>query len=161
MSVGASGLNAALHAQLADAILDAAADAIVASDPDGIIRFWNPGAMRIFGFTAEEAVGRSLDIIIPERLRARHWEGYAAMMRSGRSRYGAGEVLAVPGIRKDGSQVSLEFTLVALKDDRDRVSGLVAVMRDVTARFEELKALRQRLRAALSEPASGGEAARS
>ena len=69
---------------IAAAVLNSAADAIVACDDDGMIRFWNPGAVRIFGFTAEEAVGQSLDIIIPERLRARHWDGYRKTMRTGR-----------------------------------------------------------------------------
>ncbi|HET9904862.1 MAG TPA: PAS domain S-box protein [Xanthobacteraceae bacterium] len=138
----------ALRTQLADALLNSVADAIVAADAGGTVRFWNPGAERLFGFTEAEALGRSLDIIIPERLRARHWEGYRTVMRTGRSRYGAGEVLAVPGLRKDGAQISLEFTLVALRDDEGRITGLVAVLRDVTARFEELKTLRRRLREA-------------
>src|SRR5699024_9943667 len=115
MTAGASGSEPFSRAELADAVLDTASDAIIACDADGIIRFWNAGAARIFGFTAEEAKGRSLDIIIPERLRERHWTGYSAMMQSGQSRYGVGHLLAVPGLRKDGSQVSLEFTLMALK----------------------------------------------
>jgi PAS domain S-box-containing protein len=149
-------METSLRARIADAVLDGASDAIVAADAEGIIRFWNPGAVRIFGFTEAEAVGRSLDIIIPERLRARHWEGYAATMRTGRSRYGEGDVLAVPGLRKDGSQVSVEFTLMALHDAAGRITGLVAVMRDVTARFEEAKALRRRLREALAKETAAG-----
>lgn len=131
---------------IAAAVLQGAADAIVACDADGVIRFWNPGAARVFGFTAEEALGRSLDIIIPERLRARHWQGYRKVMESGRSRYGAGETLSVPSQRKDGTRLSIEFTVAVLRDAHGRISGLVAVMRDVTARFEELKALREQLR---------------
>ncbi len=133
--------------QIAAAVLGASADAIVACDRDGTIRFWNAGAVRIFGFTAEEAVGQSLDIIIPERLRARHWDGYRAVMDSGRSRYGDGELLSVPSQRKDGTRLSIEFTVVALKDPEGRMSGIAAVMRDVTARFEEMKALRRQLQA--------------
>jgi PAS domain S-box-containing protein len=131
---------------IAAAVLQGAADAIVACDAEGTIRFWNPGAVRIFGFTAQEAVGRSLDIIIPERLRARHWDGYRKVMASGQSRYGAGETLSVPGEHKDGRRLSVEFTIAALNDAQGRISGLAAVMRDVTQRFEELKALRQQLR---------------
>lgn len=131
---------------IAQALMQGAADAIVACDRDGIIRFWNPGATRVFGFDAGEAVGRSLDIIIPERLRARHWDGYRAMMRSGQSRYSGGDTLSVPALRKDGTRLSVEFTIVAIEDGQDRICGLVAVMRDVTARFDELKALRQQLR---------------
>ena len=86
---------------LADAVLRANSDAIVASDKDGIIKFWNPGAERIFGYTSGDAIGQSLDIIIPERLRARHWEGYRQVMATGESRYGHGDLLAVAGIRKD------------------------------------------------------------
>jgi PAS domain S-box-containing protein len=139
-------MNEAINAEVAAAVLGMASDAIVACDRDETIRFWNPGAERVFGFAAQEAIGRPLHIIIPERLRARHSQGYAQMMRTGRSRYGGGDVLAVPGIRKDGSQVSLEFTLAPLRDADGGICGLVAVMRDVTARFEELKALRRRLR---------------
>lgn len=131
---------------IARALLQGQADAIVACDRDGIIRFWNPGATRIFGFDADEAVGQSLDIIIPERQRARHWDGYRNMMRTGQSRYSGGDTLSVPSLRKDGARLSIEFTIVALKDAEDRICGLAAVMRDVTARFEELKALRQQLR---------------
>lgn len=131
---------------IAAAVLGTSADAIVACDRDGMIRFWNPGACRIFGFSAEEAVGQSLDIIIPERLRARHWDGYRKVMAGGQSRYGDGELLSVPSQRKDGAKLSIEFTIVALKDASGRMSGIAAVMRDVTARFEEMKALRRQLR---------------
>src|SRR5205085_11970167 len=95
--------------QIAQALLGAASDAIVATDRDGIIRHWNSGAERIFGHTAAEAVGQSLDLIIPENLRARHWEGYRHVMQTGRSRYGEGDLLAVPGLPKDGSRGSRQF----------------------------------------------------
>lgn len=130
---------------IATAVLGTSADAIVACDRDGVIRLWNPGAARIFGFTAEEAVGQSLDIIIPERLRARHWDGYRNVMDTGRSRYGDGELLSVPSQRKDGTKLSIEFTIVALKDQQGWISDIAAIMRDVTERFEELKALRRQL----------------
>ena len=131
--------------KVADAILSTAADAVIASDSEGIIRVWNPGAERVFGYTADEAVGQSLDIITPERLRKRHWEGYRKTMATGESRYGEGALLSVPGIRKDGRQISLEFTIVPLRDEHGAMTGMVAVMRDVTIRFTELKVLRQRL----------------
>jgi PAS domain S-box-containing protein len=134
------------RADFANVVLESRSDAIIACDRDGIIRFWNPGATRIFGFSAEEAVGQSLDIIIPQRLRARHWDGYHGMMASGRSRYGEGHVLSVPGCRKDGSQVSVEFTITVLKNDQGSVTHLVAILRDVTVRFEEMKKLRAQLR---------------
>src|SRR5579863_7306136 len=86
-----------------------APDAVVYADGAGIIRFWNAGAERIFGFAESEAVGRSLDMIIPENLRARHWAGFGQTMQSGRSRYGAGDLLSVPALRKDGTRISIEF----------------------------------------------------
>jgi PAS domain S-box-containing protein len=135
-----------LHARIADAVVDGPAEAIVACDREGAIRFWNPGAVRIFGFTAQEAVGQSLDIIIPERLRRRHWEGYDAMMRTGKSRYGVGHILSVPSMRKDGTPISIDFTIVAMNDGEGRPEMLVATMRDATQRFNEMKALRQQLR---------------
>ena len=131
--------------ELAAALLSSAGDAIVAADAEGIIRFWNPGAERMFGYAAAEAVGQSLDMIIPERLRERHWQGYREVMKTGRSRYGAGDVLAVPGVRKDGTRISLEFTIMPLRGQDGRLQGLAAVLRDVTARFEELRELRKQV----------------
>jgi PAS domain S-box-containing protein len=130
---------------LAEAVLRTNSDAIVAADKDGIIRFWNPGAERIFGHASGDAIGQSLDIMIPERLRARHWLGYRQVMATGESRYGHGDVLAVPGIRKDGGRISLEFTIVPLRDETGQMIGMAAIMRDVTIRFEEMRALRQKL----------------
>lgn len=130
---------------LAEAVLNTKSDAIVAADREGIIRFWNPGAERIFGYTSERAVGRSLDIIIPERLRARHWHGYHQVIKSGVSRYGHGDILAVPGIREDGVGISVEFTIVPLREGTSSLVGLVAIMRDVSKRFEEMRALKQAL----------------
>lgn len=131
---------------IAAALLQSEGDAIVVCDREGIIRFWNPGAVRIFGFTQEEAVGQSLDIIVPERQRARHWEGYHTMMRTGQSRYSGGATLSVPSHHKNGARLSIEFTIIPIKDAQGQVTALAAIMRDVTARFEEVKALRQQLR---------------
>jgi PAS domain S-box-containing protein len=126
---------------LGAAILSTGSDAIVATDRDGLIQFWNPGAERIFGHSRGEAVGQTLDLIIPEHLRARHWQGYRQMMQTGESRYNHGDLLSVPGLRKDGTRISLEFTIVPLRD----AEGIVAFMRDVTQRFEEMRALRKKL----------------
>src|SRR6266404_4052073 len=131
-----------IPAGLGGALLHSASDAIIATDRDGRITFWNPGAERIFGFTAADAVGQSLDLIIPENLRARHWDGYRHVMQTGQSRYGEGDLLAVPGLRKDGSRVSLEFTVAMIGDEAGEMVGVAAILRDVTARFEEMKALR-------------------
>ena len=130
---------------LARALLGTNSDAIIAADKDGVVRFWNPGAVRIFGYTSEDAVGQSLDIIIPERLRKRHWDGYQQVMEGGESRYGHGDILAVPGIRKDGAGISVEFTIVPLTDEAGRLNGVAAIMRDVTRRFEEVRALKRKL----------------
>jgi PAS domain S-box-containing protein len=134
-----------LAAALAEALLATRSDAIVAADRDGVIRFWNPGAERLFGYAADEALGRSLDLIVPERLRARHWEGYARVMATGQSRYGDSDALAVPALRKDGSTLSVEFTIVPLRDESGGLLALAALMRDVTKRFEETRELKRKL----------------
>ena len=134
-----------LAAALAEALLATRSDAIVAANTEGLIRFWNPGAERLFGYTADEALGRSLDLIVPERLRARHWQGYARVMATGQSRYGEADVLAVPALRKDGSTVSVEFTIVPLRDQAGGLIALAALLRDVTKRFEEMRELKRKL----------------
>jgi PAS domain S-box-containing protein len=135
----------AIADDLSAALLVSNADAIIAADAQGVIRFWNPGAERVFGFTAADAVGQSLDLIIPERQRDRHWRGYREVMRTGQSRYGDGDILAVPGVRKDGTRISLEFTIVPLRDGSGELSGMGAILRDVTTRFNELQTLRKKL----------------
>jgi PAS domain S-box-containing protein len=122
-----------------------APDAVIYADGQGLIRFWNAGAQRIFGFSEDEALGKSLDIIIPEHLRARHWAGFDETMRTGKTRYGAGDILAVPALRKDGSRISIEFTVLPFSDKAGRMIGIAAILRDVTKRFEEMKALRRQL----------------
>ena len=122
-------------------------DAIIYADARGAIRFWNAGATRIFGYGEAEAVGASLDLIIPERLRSRHWQGYGAVMQGRASRYGDGALLAVPAQHKDGHQISVEFTILPLRDAEGALLGIAAFLRDVTARFEEVRALRRELAA--------------
>jgi PAS domain S-box-containing protein len=130
---------------VAEAILSSSGDAVVATDREGVIRLWSPGAERIFGHSSEAALGQSLDLIIPERLRARHWDGYRHVMETGESRYNHGDLLSVPSIRNDGKRISVEFTIVPLKNEAGRIDGIAAVMRDVTASFEEAKELRRKL----------------
>lgn len=132
------------EATLANALLHSPAEAIIATDRDGLITFWNAGATRIFGHSAAEAIGQSLDVIIPENQRARHWAGYNEVMATGQSRYSEGATLAVPALHKDGRRISLEFTITPLKDSAGRMTGMASVLRDVTARFEELRALRKK-----------------
>jgi PAS domain S-box-containing protein len=134
-----------IASQLGDRILNTTSDAILATDRQGVIRFWNSGAIRIFGFTAEEAIGASLDLIIPERLRKRHWEGFERVIATGETRYGAGDLLSVPAITKGGRQISVEFTIILLQDSERRVAGMAAILRDVTDRFEELRRLKREL----------------
>jgi PAS domain S-box-containing protein len=131
----------------ADRLVAGMSDAIVYADADGTIRLWNRGATRIFGFAESEALGGSLDIIIPEGLRQRHWLGYRGTMQTGQSRYGDGQILSVPAVRKDGARISVEFTIVPFADDVGQMIGIAAIMRDATARFEELRALRRELAA--------------
>jgi PAS domain S-box-containing protein len=123
-----------------------APDAIIISDRGGVIRFWNRGAEQIFGFTAAEAVGQSLDLIIPENLRSRHWEGYWRVMASGETKYKTG-LLSAPGLRKDGSRVSLEFSMVLLRDKQGAMQGSASIMRDVTEHWKKDKQLKERLAA--------------
>ena len=134
-----------LERMVAEAILSSSGDAVIATDREGVIRLWSPGTERIFGHSAEAALGQSLDLIIPERLRARHWAGYRQVMETGESRYNHGDLLSVPSIRNDGKRISVEFTIVPLKNEAGRIDGIAAVMRDVTARFEEVKVLRRKL----------------
>ena len=138
--------------KLTKAILGTSSDAIIASDADGLIHFWNRGAERIFGYTSGEAVGESLDIIIPEHLRQRHWDGYRRVMQSGETHYGRGDLLLVPAVRKDGTQISVEFSIVPLKDHEGHVDGMAAIMRDVTKRVKEIHSLTARLKKAGTQP---------
>ena len=128
------------HEQLVNAI----GDAIVISDATGHITLWNPAAERMFGFTRDEALGDTLDLIIPERLRGRHWDGYHKTMDTGQTRYG-NDVLRVPAVHKDGRSLSIAFTVALLTAPDGRVTGIGAVIRDETARFQEERALRKRV----------------
>lgn len=125
------------------AFVHAAGDAIIAAGADGRIIFWNPAATRIFGFSEVEALGQSLDLIIPERFRARHWEGYRQVMESGKSKY-AEDVLRVPATAKDGRALSIAFTVTLLDaSEGDRL--IAAIVRDETTRWNEERELKRRL----------------
>ena len=125
-------------------IVESTPDGIVFADQGGIILLWNKGAERIFGYSPAEAVGQTLDIIVPEKMRERHWEGYFRVMKTGETRYGD-SLLSVPGIRKDGSQVSLEFSVALIRDEDGVLLGISAVIRDVTARWLKDREIRERL----------------
>ena len=124
-------------------LVQAAGDAIIAADTDGKIRLWNPAAERMFGFTVEEALGHSLDLIMLERWRHRHWAGYQRVMWTGESRYGT-EVLRVPALHKDGHTLSITFTIALLHAEAGGIPVIAAIVRDETARWEEERALRRR-----------------
>ena len=120
-------------------------DAVIYADASGSIRYWNAAATRIFGFSEDEALGARLDLIIPDRLRARHWDGYDKVIGGGASRYGEGALLAVPARHKEGRQISVEFTILPLHDAVGQLIGIAAFLRDATARFEEIRGLRREL----------------
>lgn len=127
-------------------MLEIVGDAVIVADPAENIVFWNAAATRIFGFTAEEALGRTLDLITPERLRHRHSLGFAESMRTGTTRYGA-TVLKVPASHKNGQILSIAFTVAMIFDAQQTVTGIVAVIRDETVRFIEDRELRKKLAA--------------
>jgi len=121
-----------------------AGDAIVVCDAAGAITLWNRAAERIFGFTEADALGQSLDLIIPPRQRDRHWEGYHKTMATAVTKYGA-DVLRVPALHKDGHTLSIAFTVAMLFSDDRKVTGIAAIVRDETKRFTEERELRKRL----------------
>jgi PAS domain S-box-containing protein len=143
-------LTADERAQLGDALMTAIPDAVIYAGCDGMIRYWNAGATRIFGFGKAEAIGQSLDIVIPPNLRERHWEGYHHVMKTGKSRYRVSDLLSVPAHAKSGAKLSIQFTVALVRDAGGAPVGIVAVLRDVTRDFVELKRLR-----ALERQASG------
>src|SRR5436309_11984985 len=132
------------HEWLCQQIVEGTQEAVIFADQDGLIRLWNAGAEAMFGYSTAEAVGQSLDLIIPERQRGRHGEGYRKVMATGVTRYGK-ELLAVPAQRKDGTRISLEFTIVLLRDGAGELIGTAALIRDVTTRWQEERALKERL----------------
>jgi PAS domain S-box-containing protein len=129
---------------LSESIVEQVPLAIIFGDREGIVRLWNAGAEAMFGWSADEALGKSMDMIIPEKHRARHWEGYDRVMATGTTKYGK-SVLAVPALTKDGRRISVEFNVALLKDAAGRVLGAAACIQDVTARWERDKELRVRL----------------
>jgi PAS domain S-box-containing protein len=142
------------HGWLCQRIVEDSPIAILFADRDGKIRFWNAGAEATFGHSAEEALGQSLDLIVPEKQRPRHWEGWERVMASGVTKYGR-DPLAVPALRKDGSRISIEFNIVLLRAPTGELLGAAAMVQDVTARWQQQKEMNARL-AALEAKAAGG-----
>ncbi len=120
-------------------------DGVIVCDAAGAITFWNDAATRIFGFTANDALGQSLDLIIPERQRQRHWDGYHKTAATGQTRYG-NDLLRVPALHKEGKPLSIAFTVAMLYTPAGEVASVIAVVRDDTARWSEERALRARVR---------------
>jgi PAS domain S-box-containing protein len=129
---------------LEELVVERTDHAVVVADPDGVIVFWNPAAEAMFGHPRSAAIGQSLDLIIPDKLRDRHWDGYRRVMATGETDY-AGRTLAVPALRADGTRISVEFTVTLLEDDAGAVAAIAAIVRDVTAQWEERRALQRRL----------------
>jgi PAS domain S-box-containing protein len=143
-SIPGSGTIEVTEAWLAQAVVTEAAEAIVVADPAGDILLWNEGAERLFGHPASDAIGKNLDLIIPEKLRQRHANGYEQTMATGYTRYGD-KLLSVPATHRDGHRLSIEFSVALLRDDAGRIVGISAIMRDVSERREAEKALRLKL----------------
>jgi PAS domain S-box-containing protein len=129
---------------LAAAVVKESPEAIVVIDRAGAIRLWNDGAARMFGYSTAEALGENLDVIIPEKLRDRHWKGYFQTMATGHTQYGD-KLLSVPATHRDGHRLSIEFSVALLRDAAGQIVGISAVMREITERREAERALRSRL----------------
>ena len=139
-------------------LIAAIGDAVVVTDAGGTITLWNPGATRLFGFSESEALGQSMDIFIPERLRKRHWDGYHETMRTGITKYGT-DLLKVPAMDKAGRSLSIAFTVALLPGADGKPAAIAAIIRDETARFAEERSLRKRL-AELEAAATGAVSGR-
>jgi PAS domain S-box-containing protein len=139
----------------AQAFVDAAGDAIIGANAKGAITFWNAAAERIFGHTPQEALGQSLDIIIPQRQRQRHWDGFDGTMASGRTKYGA-SLLRVPALHKNGSTISIAFTVTLLRAADGSVAGIAAIVRDESERWQEEQNLRRKVKDLEARSSSAG-----
>lgn len=121
------------------------ADAVILADALGNIVLWNGAAERVFGWSAEEALGQTLDLIIPEKQRNAHWDGYAKVMATGETRY-ATDLLRVPALHKDGQRRSIAFTVSLVTEADGTVRGIAAIVRDETQRWADEQSLRRQLR---------------
>jgi PAS domain S-box-containing protein len=127
-----------------NALINAVGDAVMVCDAHGAITLWNPACERMFGHTEAEALGKSMDMIIPERLRKRHWEGYDKTMATGITKYGH-DVLRVPAVDKHGNSLSIAFTVAMLYAPDGKVSAIASIIRDETSRFNDERALKKRV----------------
>ncbi|MGD7003377.1 PAS domain-containing protein [Corynebacterium halotolerans] len=146
MNATPGGADAGFFQETAARIIaDTTLDAVIYADRNGVIRLWNDAAEDLFGHSAEQAIGQSLDLIIPEKHRGAHWTGWDRVMESGKTRYGH-EPLAAPGVTAAGERVSLEFSITMLKDAEGQIEGIAAILRDVSKRWEAEREMRKELR---------------
>ena len=117
-----------LPASLCAAILDQSADAIIYADRQGLIQLWNSAAEHLFGFKADEVIGQSLDVMIPERLRAAHWAGYRAAMAAGGTRH-SGKPMLTKSLHRSGMAVYVEMSFAVVTDANHQSMGSVAIAR--------------------------------
>ena len=127
-----------------NALVAAVGDAVMVCDAQGAIVLWNPACERMFGFSEAEAIGNSMDLIVPERLRKRHWEGYQKTMATGITKYGH-DLLRVPALHKDGRALSIAFTVAMLHASDGKVSAIASIIRDETDRFNDERASKKRV----------------
>ena len=127
-----------------NALIAAIGDAVMVCDAKGAITLWNPACERLFGHTEAEVLGKSMDMIIPDRLRKRHWDGYEKTMATGITKYGH-DVLRVPAVDKQGNALSIAFTVAMLHGADGKVSAIAAIIRDETSRFNDERALKKRV----------------
>jgi PAS domain S-box-containing protein len=125
-------------------ILECMSEALIFADTQGVIRIWNPGAECVFGYTAAEAVGRSLDLIIPENLRKPHWEGFDRAISQGATTLGRRSIIT-RALHKNGQPLYVDMSFAVVKSQAGETIGSTAVARDATQRYLEEKNLRRQL----------------
>ena len=131
--------------QLCEALVEHAPDALIYADREGAIRVWNAGAERIFGYAASEVLGTSLDVIIPERLRRAHWDGFRKALETGQPKYDAGRVLTTRSARKSGERLYVDLSFSLIRNRDGTLTGALAIARDCTARYQQERELQARV----------------
>jgi PAS domain S-box-containing protein len=131
------------NCQILESIFNGVGDGVLFCDTQGIIRFWNRGCEKIFGYSAKEALGQSLDIIIPEKYQKRHWDGFFNAVKSKTSKY-SDDLLSVPAIGKNNKSISIDFSIAIVEQD-SQLLGFGAIIRDVTQSFLDKKQLKKEI----------------
>jgi PAS domain S-box-containing protein len=137
-------MEKAIDLALFRAIAEQAPDAIIFVDTKGVVRFWNESAKAVFGYSADEALGRSLDLIIPERLRRAHWDAFQRAIEIGQTKLGR-QAFATRAVHKDENRLYVELSFAVVKDMAGTVAGALGIARDITSRYVSDSALRERL----------------